>query len=220
MRKMWHKMAGLSLKAKNIAPLSVLVIIQLVAVTVVNYHTFDASLLDALEDTGGTMLAISVLAGWLSHLMSADLKNALVFLRWRNVLPGHRFIQLAEKDTRIDICLFKTRVTDYELLKSNHKVQNSYWYREFYRPVTNQDEVATTHKSYLLYRDAAAVSLISAVILVLAKLLIDMQMAQIGFDSVWVFGVAIIGFIVAARNAGQRMVTTAIAVSLATTVTE
>jgi hypothetical protein len=45
-------------------------------------------------------------------------------------------------------------------------------------------------------------------------------MAQIGFNSVWVFVIAIIGFIVAARNAGQRMVTTAIAVSLTTTVTE
>ncbi|HCM1365027.1 TPA: hypothetical protein N2903_004343, partial [Vibrio parahaemolyticus] len=96
-------MAGLSLKAKNIAPLSVLVVIQLIAVTMVNRHTFDASLLDILKDTGGTMLAISVLAGWLSHLIPADIKNALVFLRWRNVLPGHRFIQLAEKDTRIDI---------------------------------------------------------------------------------------------------------------------
>lgn len=81
------------------------------------------------------MLAISVLAGWLSHLMPADLKNALVFIRWRNVLPGHRFIQLAEKDTRIDIDLFKERVTDYESLKSDNKNQNSYWYREFYRPV-------------------------------------------------------------------------------------
>lgn len=213
-------MAGLSLKAKNIAPLSVLVVIQLIAVTMVNRHTFDVSLLDILKDTGGAMLAISVLAGWLSHLMPADLKNALVFLRWRNVLPGHRFIQLAEKDARIDIDLFKTRVVDYESLKSDNKNQNSYWYREFYRPVTNHDEVASTHKSYLLYRDAAAVSLISAIILVLAKLLIDIQMAQIGFDSVCVFGVAIIGFIVAARNAGQRMITTAIAVSLSTIYSE
>ncbi|ELL4669641.1 hypothetical protein Q5V23_003507 [Vibrio fluvialis] len=213
-------MAGLSLKAKNIVPLSVLVVFQLIAISVVNRQTFDTSLLDILKDTGGAMLVISVLAGWLSHLIPADLKNSLVFLRWRNVLPGHRFIQLAEKDTRIDIDLFKTRVADYESLKSDNKNQNSYWYREFYRPVTNQDEVASTHKSYLLYRDAAAVSLISAVILVLTKLLIDIQMAQIGFNSVWVFAIAIIGFIVAARNAGQRMVTTAIAVRLTTTVTE
>lgn len=203
----------MSLKAKNIAPLSVLVVFQLIAISVVNHQTFDTSLLDILKDTGGAMLVISVLAGWLSHLIPADLKNALVFLRWRNVLPGHRFIQLAEKDTRIDIDLFKTRVADYESLKSDNKNQNSYWYREFYRPVTNQDEVASTHKSYLLYRDAAAVSLISAAILVLTKLLGE-YLSEVSYQSLWVFVVAIAGFSIAARNAGNRLVTTVIAVSL------
>lgn len=207
-------MAGLSLKAKNIAPLSVLVVFQLIAISVVNHQTFDTSLLDILKDTGGAMLVISVLAGWLSHLIPADLKNALVFLRWRNVLPGHRFIQLAEKDTRIDIDLFKTRVADYESLKSDNKNQNSYWYREFYRPVTNQDEVASTHRAYLLYRDSAAVSFVSAFALLVAKQFLAEYLSEVSYQSLWVFVVAIAGFSIAARNAGNRLVTTAIAVSL------
>ncbi|HDM8237084.1 hypothetical protein ACXZ7L_08930 [Vibrio campbellii] len=205
---------GISLKTNNIVQLSVLIVLQLLMVSVINQSTFNLSLLDILKDTGGVMLAVGVLSGWLSHLIPAELKSIFVFWRWRNVLPGHRFIQLAEKDRRIDIALLKARVPEYESLKLNNSEQNSYWYKEFYRPANRQDEVASTHKSYLLYRDATAVSLVSAFALVIAKQAFGEQLLEVSYQSLWMFVASIIGFSIAARNAGQRMVTTAIAVRL------
>lgn len=207
-------MLGMSLKANNIVPLSVLMVLQLTAVSVVNKNEFELSFLDIIKETGGPMLVIGVIAGWLSHLLPAELKSVLVFWRWRNVLPGHRFIQLSEKDRRIDNVTLKARVPKYDALKLNKSQQNSYWYKEFYRPSNKQDEVASTHRSYLLYRDAAAVSFVSVFALLVAKQLFSEHLLEVSYQSLWVFVVAIAGFSIAARNAGQRLVTTAIAVSL------
>ncbi|WP_445364299.1 hypothetical protein ACJJIQ_08280 [Microbulbifer sp. ANSA003] len=208
-------MAGLSLKTQNTAPLTLLVLLQLLAVHGFNSASFDINLLTSIKEAGGVMLAIGVLASWLSYLLPTGLKNTLIFLRLRNVLPGHRFIQLAEADPRIDAQLLKEKVPGYESLSSDHKAQNSYWYREFYRPVSAQDEVASTHKSYLLYRDAATVSLLCAAIFVLAKLLLTESMSAFELVSGAVFPLAALGFALAAGNAGRRLVTTAVAISMA-----
>lgn len=74
--------------------------------------------------------------------------------------------------------------------------------------------MASRHRSYLLYRDAAAVSFVSAFALIVAKQVFSAQFLEVSYQSLWVFAVAIAGFSLAARNAGQRLVTTAIAVSL------
>lgn len=208
-------MARISLKAQNYVPLAMLTALQLIAVMLVNQKSFDINQLASIQEASGVMLAIGALAGWLSYLLPADLKNSLVFLRWRNALPGHRFIQLAENDARIDSEAFRARVVNYGMLVSDHREQNSYWYREFYRPVVNQDEVTSTHKSYLLYRDAAAISLLSAIFFALAKQLLELPMSGINFGSVWVFVGALSGFIVAASNSGRRLVTTAVAINMA-----
>ncbi|WP_232055401.1 hypothetical protein [Vibrio rotiferianus] len=202
------------MKANNIVPLSVLMVVQFSVVSLVNQSAFDISYIDILKDTGGAMLGIGVVSGWLSHVMPAELKSALVFLRWNNVLPGHRFIKLSEKDRRIDTAFLKTRISEFELLKQNSSEQNSYWYKEFYRPSSKQDEVASTHRSYLLYRDAAAVSFVSAFALLVAKQLLGEYVSELSYQSLWVFALAIVGFSIAARNAGNRLVTTAVAISL------
>lgn len=206
-------MMGISMKANNIVPLSVLMVVQFAVVSLVNKSAFDISYVDILKDTSGAMLAIGAVSGWLSHLMPPDLKSVLVFWRWNNVLPGHRFIQLSERDRRIDTALLKARVSEFELLKQNNSEQNSYWYKEFYRPSNKHDEVASTHRAYLLYRDTAAVSFVSAFALLVAKQFMGEYLSEVSYQSLWVFALAITGFIVAARNAGHRLVTTAIAVS-------
>lgn len=207
-------MTGMSLKTSNIIPLSVLMVLQFFVLSLINQRAFEISYVDILKDTGGAMLAIGVISGWLSHLMSPELKSVLVFWRWNNVLPGHRFIQLSEKDRRIDTAILKAHVSEFEWLKQNNSEQNSYWYKEFYRPSSKQDEVASTHRAYLLYRDAAAVAFVSAFALLVAKQLFSEQFLIVSYQSLWVFVVTIAGFCIAARNAGQRLVTTAIAVSL------
>ncbi|WP_444922170.1 hypothetical protein ACJJID_07545 [Microbulbifer sp. CnH-101-G] len=208
-------MASLSLKTQNSAPLALLVLLQLLAVHCLNSASFDINLLTSIQKAGGVMLAVGALAGWLSYLLPVSLKNTLVFLRLRDVLPGHRFIQLSEADPRIDTQLLKEKVPGYEPLSSDHKGQNSYWYREFYRPVADQHEVTSTHKSYLLYRDAATVSLLCAAIFVLAKLLLTESMSAFELGSGAVFPLAALGFALAAGNAGRRLVTTTVAISMA-----
>ncbi|CAH1548954.1 conserved hypothetical protein [Vibrio rotiferianus] len=207
-------MMGISMKANKIVPLSVLMVVQFSVVSLVNQSAFDISYIDILKDTSGAMLAIGAISGWLSHLMSPELKSVLVFWRWNNVLPGHRFIQLSERDRRIDTALLEARVSEFELLKQNNSEQNSYWYKEFYRPSNKQDEVVSTHGAYLLYRDAAAVSFVSAFALLVAKQLLGEYFSEISYQSLWVFALAIVGFSIAARNAGNRLVTTAVAISL------
>lgn len=205
---------GISMKMHNIVPLSVLTVLQLTVVSVANQRAFNISFLEILEDTGGAMLAIGAVSGWLSHLIPAELKSMLVFWRWQNVLPGHRFIQLSEKDRRIDTAILKARVPEYEMLTLNNSEQNSYWYKEFYRPSNQLDEVASTHRSYLLYRDAAAVSFISVFALLIAKQFFGEHLLEVSYQSVWVFVVAYAGLSIAARNAGNRLVTTAVAINL------
>ncbi|MCZ2722391.1 hypothetical protein O1D97_12340 [Marinomonas sp. 15G1-11] len=205
-------MTTISLKTQNIVPLSILIGIQLIVVWLVNQKELDLSQLSSLKETGILMGVIGVLAGFLSSLLPTGLKNTLVFLRWRHALPGHRFIQLAEKDSRIDNAALKTAVADYEFLKTDHETQNGYWYRKIYKPLSDQKDIASTHKSYLLYRDAVAISFLSTIIFIIAKILIPNLMVDINFDSVFVFFVGGGGFIVAANNLGRRLVTTSIAV--------
>ncbi|WP_318408722.1 hypothetical protein [Photobacterium leiognathi] len=199
------------MKANNIVPLSVLMVLQFAVVSLVNQSAFDISYVDILKDTSGAMLAIGAVSGWLSHLMPPGLKNVLVFWRWNNVLPGH---QLSERERRIDTVLLKARVYEFELLKLNNSEQNSYWYKEFYRPSNKQDEVTSTHRAYLLYRDAAAVSFVSVCALLVAKQFLGEYLPEVSYQSLWVFAFAIVGFSIAARNAGNRLVTTAVAISL------
>ncbi len=112
-------MVGISMNANNIIQLSVLTVLQFAAIPLVNQGAFDISYINILKDTGGAMLAIGAVSGWLSYLIPANLKSVLVFWRWSNVLPGHHFIQLSERDRRIDIVALKARVSEYEMLKLN-----------------------------------------------------------------------------------------------------
>lgn len=207
-------MAGISIKANSIVPLSVLMVLQFAVISLVNQNVFDISYVDILRDTSGSMLAIGAVSGWLSHLIPADLKSVLVFWRWHDVLPGHRFIPLAEKDQRIDTESLRAHVAEFDSLKQNSSEQNSYWYKTFYRPSNKQDEVISTHRAYLLYRDAAAVSFVTAFALLVAKQYFGEFLTEVSYQSLWVFALTITGFSIAARNAGNRLVTTAIAVTL------
>jgi len=92
-----------------------------------------------------------VIATVLNGVLSAELKARLVFLRWRNVLPGHRaFTEYARTDPRID------PATLTKIVGSNFPVepldQNRVWYR-LYRTVESDPAVRQVHRDYLLLRD-------------------------------------------------------------------
>lgn len=207
-------MAVISLKAQNLASLSALALLQLLAGYFVTQGKIDLSQFKSLASTGGAALALSVVTAWFSYLLPTDIKNSLVFLRLKCALPGHRFLKLSRADSRIDFELLKHRVADFDALDNNPLRQNQYWYKEIYRPIANELEVASVHKSYLLYRDAAAISLICIIILGCTQILFPSITAAIDEKGLIISALFFIGFIVAANSTGRRFVTTSVAIYL------
>ena len=84
-------------------------------------------------------------------LLSDETKTRLVFLRWRNVLPGHRaFSVFAVTDTRVDLeglrkLIGKEWPTDPD-------AENRMWYRLF-KEIENDPAVLYSHGEYLFTRD-------------------------------------------------------------------
>ena len=207
-------MGAVSLKTQNLVPLSALALLQLMTAYFVTQGKIDLSQFKSLASTGGSALALSVVTAWFSYLLPTDIKNSIVFLRIKCALPGHRFLKLSRADSRIDFELLKHRVADFDVLDNNPLRQNQYWYKEIYRPISNELEVASVHKSYLLYRDAAAISLISIIILGLTKILLPSITAVIDQKGLIIFVLFFIGFVVAANSTGRRFVTTSVAIYL------
>lgn len=105
-----------------------------------------------LMPAGLAVLVSTVLNGFLS----ADTKARLVFLRWRNVLPGHRaFSEYANSDPRIDPFVLGL------ILGSAFPVdpvdQNRVWYRLF-KIVEKEPAVEQVHRDFLLLRDYTGLS--------------------------------------------------------------
>lgn len=92
-----------------------------------------------------------VIATVLNGLLSADAKVGVVFLRWKNALPGHRaFSRYAKADPRIDlVALRKTIGTEFPV---NPVDQNRVWYR-IYKAVEAEPAVSQVHRDFLLLRD-------------------------------------------------------------------
>src|SRR5690625_2045979 len=174
----------------------------------------DLSQFKSLASTGGAALALSVVTAWFSNLLPTNFKNSVVFLRLKRALPGHRFLRLSRFDSRLDFELLKHRVADFDVLDNSPIRQNQYWYKEIYRPIANELEVASVHKSYLLYRDAAAISLICIIILGCTQILFPSIAAVIDQKGLIIFALFFIGFVVAANSTGRRFVTTSVAIYL------
>ena len=90
-----------------------------------------------------------------------------------------------------------------------------YWYKEIYRPVRNAPEVLQAHRSFLLFRDAAAGLFLLLVGIVLWK--VAGEAAPVQSVSNWSAVILAGMFAVlcqAARQSGDRMVANAVAVAL------
>ena len=93
--------------------------------------------------------------------------------------------------------------------------QNAYWYKKIYRPVRNSPEVLQSHRSFLLFRDAA-----SGLFILLVGLLLWQAIAErISFPSLGTWSLVILAGVIlvlcqAARQSGDRMVANAVAVAL------
>lgn len=99
-----------------------------------------------------------VIATVLNGLLPATAKARLVFLRWRNTLPGHRaFTRYMIADPRIDPDAVQRAVGGP--LPVNPVEQNRVWYR-LYKTVENDPAIAQVHRDFLLTRDYTALAVL------------------------------------------------------------
>ncbi len=201
----------ISLKTQNVIPLSAIVLVCISLAWILTFGLVSLPDVEqAIKAIGGSTV-IGIVSVWLAFLIPAEFKHSLVFFRIKNALPGHRFISLCQRDVRIDPQEFDRRV-----LKGRNDLipveQNRLWYAEVYRKVQNELEVASVHRSFLLYRDAAVVVLLIAFLLV-SDWLFFQRVASSGYLSV-LTAVESLLLCLAANNIGKRFVTTSVAMFL------
>ena len=204
------------LKAQNAWTLTAMYVGTLLLVAVVHWgleEVFKFSI--QLSEQVLVVSAITAIGGVLSNFLPNRIKHPLVYWRIRNVLSGHRCRSICEKDPRLlsgDLerkwpKLFLNEMKEYE--------QNAYWYKEIYRPVRNAPEVLQAHRSFLLYRDAAAGLFLLLVGILLWKVV--GEAAPVQSVSIWTT-VIVAGMFVfvsqTARQSGDRMVANAVVVAL------
>jgi hypothetical protein len=136
------------------------------------------------------------------------MKARIVFLRWHHALPGHRaFSRLAARDPRVNTAKLKSLLRG--ALPEDPAAQNSTWYK-FYKTVEHKPSVTDAHKTFLLLRDYTSLSFLFFLIFGIAGLfLIPDSNVAIWYISILFFQLLIV--LIAARNAGTRMVTNVLA---------
>lgn len=149
-----------------------------------------------------------ILTGILNAQLSADAKSRIVFLRWRNPLPGcEAFTRHARSDPRVDLSALEEQ---YGPLPTDPRAQNILWYK-LYKTVEREPAVAQAHRAFLFARDYACIALIMLLVLGGAALL---QMSPIKVALLYIVGLAF-QFVIAgqaARNHGRRFVSTVLAI--------
>lgn len=158
---------------------------------------------------GGSLISglLCILVALLSGLISSDLKHKLIFLRWKDVLPGcSAFSKHMHEDSRIDPAIIEE---NHGTLPVEPSKQNSLWYR-IYKKYQNEPSVIGAHKNFLLMRELYGIQLICLVGLgVAGYFLIEDKNQYVIYLSVMV--ATLILLILAARNYGVRFVTNVLA---------
>ena len=148
-----------------------------------------------------------VLVGVANAQLSSDAKARIVFLRWRDPLPGSEaFTRHAITDPRIDLVTIERNNGP---LPTDPRQQNSLWYR-LYHSVADDLAVLQVHREYLFTRDYACMSLLMLIGLGTAGLFqVPSKSTALGY-----IGLLTIQYLLvrrAARNHGVGLVTTVLA---------
>ena len=149
-----------------------------------------------------------IVATALTGLLSSEAKARLVFLRWHNVLPGHRaFTVHAVRDPRIDVgALEKIHGAAFPV---DPVEQNRAWYR-IYKTMENDTAVRQVHRDFLLLRDYTSLCAVFFVLYGAAGLFV-IPSIKVGLIYLLVLAVQFVFVRQAASNYGTRMVTTVLA---------
>ena len=204
------------LKAQNTWPLTAMYVGAILVVAAVHWgveEVFELSL--QLGEQVLVVAALTAFGGVLSNFLPNNVKHPLVYWRIRNVLSGHRCQRICEKDPRLSSDDLKRRWP--RLFRDDMPAdgQNAYWYREIYRPVRDAPEVLQAHRSFLLFRDAAAALFLLLLGIVLWRVVGEaVPVRSVSNWSVLILAVAFVLLSQAARQSGDRMVANAAAVAL------
>jgi hypothetical protein len=108
--------------------------------------------------SGATML-LTIIVAAVGAVPGTDLKARLVFLRWKNPLPGSRAFEQANMraDTRISPERLRSALGGK--FPRSAADQNATWYR-LYKKLESEPSVQGAHFEYLLFRDLTWLSLI------------------------------------------------------------
>jgi len=204
------------LKAQNVTSLTAIYAGTLFLMAIVHWgmeEVFAVSL--QLGQQTLVVVTITGFSGVLSNFLPNSVKHQLVYFRFRNVLSGHRCRRICIKDPRLRLSDLEGRWPTLFLQEMSESEQNAYWYNEIYRPVRSDPGVVQAHRSFLLFRDAAA----GLFVLLLGLLLwrAASEFAPVMALSTWSVMI-LVGVILllcqAARQSGNRLVVNAVASAL------
>ena len=204
------------LKAQNVLSLTAIYSGTLFLVAVVHWSVEEVFAISL--QLGQQVLVVAAMTSFgavLSNFLPNELKHPLVYFRFKNVLSGHRCRRICMKDPRLLSADLERKWPMLFLREMRESEQNSYWYREIYRPLRNAPEVVQAHRSFLLFRDAAT----GLFVLLLGLLLWQLASEVVALPSLSIWSVVILAGVVlclcqAARQSGDRMVANAVAVGL------
>ena len=205
-----------SLKSENAVSLIAIYAGTFITLAAVQWGAQEAVALGAWLAKAGVAAAMTSFAGVVSNLLSNTAKHVIVFLRLRHVLPGHRCKMICKDDPRLRMHDLEQRWPELFAKDMEESDQNSYWYRYIYAPVQEARQVVQAHRSFLLYRDAAA-GLTILLVCFLVWMIIGAGFLPIQYPSIWTLLVLLAVNVVvgqAARQSGNRMVANAIAAHL------
>ncbi|MDZ3823530.1 MAG: hypothetical protein U0S76_08000 [Pseudoxanthomonas sp.] len=158
----------------------------------------DARLTGALT----TFLAPPVLL-LLNTLVPPSLKHALVFWRFRDVLPAHRaFTNYVLSDPRIDSAALRTRLGEFPTDASD---QQNLWFKLYQRHKT-EFAVIDAQRPFLIFRDVASLSFLLAMLMPVALFALGSYIAI--WSAFLVFACQYILTALASRQAAVRFVCT------------
>lgn len=192
-----------SLRAKNLRWLCALIALDIAILVVSASQPVIQGQLNALSTVTRYGLAafLPVVVLVLSSLLSSATKDVLVFWRHQHALPGHRaFSQLVHRDPRIDTEDLRLHVGEFP---SEPAKQNALWYK-LYSRVREDTIVLESHKLFLLFRDAATVSLL--LVMASAGLLLAFHLRTVAGIAALIFAVQYLLAMIAARHQAERFV--------------
>lgn len=199
-----------SLKSKNMKWLVLLATLDLllVLVCVAPEYIKDAawSTVAVMRGLVTTLLPVVVLL--LTGMLSHSVKASLVYWKIKDPYPGcEAFSRHGPGDARIDMAALQKNTG---VAPESPAEQNKKWFK-LYRLVADDRSVVEAHKSYLMFRDMAALSLPLAVLAPLGLYFVGASSATL-WSVAFLFLVQFLICCLGARNSGRRFVCNVLAI--------